>query len=70
MRRRRRRSGGETVIFISVRGGGGGGDWEGKVYMALPPSLVLGLVFFSYNTSSLARPAMAASDGLSSAIFQ
>ena len=34
------------------------------------PSLVLGLVFFSYNTSSLARPAMAASDGLSSAIFQ
>ena len=36
----------------------------GKVYM------VLVLVFFSYNTASLAPPAMAASDGLSSAIFQ
>ena len=41
----------------------------GKVYMALP-ALVLALVFFSYNTTSLAPPAMAASDGLSSAIFQ
>ena len=68
--RRRRRGSGETVIFISSQGSDQEVEASRAKFTWPCSALVLGLVFFSYNTTSLAPPAMAASDGLSSAIFQ